>query len=65
MFCGDESEYSLAAASAAAADSGDENVMEGGLTIRQQQQQQQLQRYGASGKPPVVSLREQLATIIE
>jgi len=34
MFC-EESEYSLAAA----ADSGDENVMEGGLTIRQQQYQ--------------------------
>lgn len=35
MFC-DESEYSLAAV-----DSGDENVMEGGLTIRQHQQHQQ------------------------
>jgi hypothetical protein len=49
MFC-DESEYSLAAA-----DSGDENVMEGGLTIRQHQQHQQ----GCnSGRLPRVSVFE-------
>ena len=50
MFC-EESEYSLAAA-AAAADSGDENVMEGGLTIRQHQQ---YQRHDGSGRLPRVS----------
>jgi hypothetical protein len=44
MFC-DESEYSLAAA----VDSGDENVMEGGLTIRQHQQG------SSSGRLPRVS----------